>query len=521
MKITGKELKQLLTEADMAPSALPITINGNSRYNSITKKYELFININGIDRTDADNLVRKYPAYKQQLKDKRNIFRKIDSIFDAQIYLDSPEFTSIYNDLAKSRKYIMPDIDTTKALIAQVKFDIVTKKDKEEGKSKYETMLENIFNTLNDPETQRLLQSMGKIGFDINEKAFGHVLAAANAIRAYSINPNSTFIATRTQWLAVNRILVPNPTPIILYKPKVVGGKDYNKAEQALGVKFADVKDSWQMKHKFEIEASSAEAGSLPYVAFDVSDTRVIPGMPDNFVMQKGLENNLIGVLNQISQQLLSTKPNPDDGAVMPTSDVNKLSIAKNILLKYLSENNYITSKSDYDRFSAMDPANENTITELLKKYYWIEFEREDNKKVREAKILAGILATLITENIAKAEGLRLYNIYESNIKQYLTDKKYFGEIFIPVSRINGVLKSFNEAKENINEMQINSPEDLMRLFHINPESLTDNSIENGLQKPEGPTFEETETEQKPITEEIDKIKEEFFSTLNKLYKVH
>lgn len=494
----------------MAPSALPITINGNSKYNNIAKKYELFININGIDRTDSDKLVRKYPEYKQQLKDKRNIFRKIDSIFDAQSYLDGPEFTSLYKDLAKSGKYIMPDIDTTKTLIGQVKFDIVTKKDKEEGKSKYETMLEHIFNTLNDPETQKLLQSMGKIGFDINERAFGHVLAAANTIRTYSINPNATFVATRTQWLALNRILIPNPTPIILYKPKVIGGKDYDKAERVLGVKFADVKDSWQMKHKYEIEASSAEANSIPYVAFDVSDTTVIPGMSDNFVMQKGLENNLIGILNQISKELLINKSTSDDNNIIPTTDINKLSIAKNILLKYLSKNNYITSKFDYNKFVAMNPVDENTITELLRIYYSIEFQKEDDKNVREAKINAGILATLITENIAKGKSLKLYKIYERNIKEYLTDKKYFAEIFIPVSRINGVLKSFNESKENINEMQINSPEDLMRLFHINPESLTNSSQEKSIETPNNTTFEE-----------INKIKEGFFNTLNKLYKVH
>mgnify|MGYP000253190797 CR=1 FL=1 len=94
-----------------------------------------------------------------------------------------------------------------------------------EAKEKYDDLVVKILQNLHDPEMRKLASEVSKfrINPDVNDKAFGHIRSAKNALRVLSAKPDATFIATRLQWLNdFNRQVRPDATKIILFKARLI-----------------------------------------------------------------------------------------------------------------------------------------------------------------------------------------------------------------------------------------------------------------------------------------------------------
>jgi hypothetical protein len=330
---------------------------------------------------------------------------------------------------------------------------------------------------------------------------YGKVRSAGNAIKTFAIKPDATFVATRKNFRKLyNRILKPGATPIILTIPST-SGRDVSKAEAELGVKFDDIKNNPHKVDSFRIASTTGLDGFSFGVFFDVSDTMLIPGYEDNFAGQAGLVDNLKGVLNQAAHEELGTSKIQADELGL-TSDTNKNEIFFNRFVKYLQSNKGTIPEPELIRLSKLDPTKDETVVSILRTYFSeASFAREHDPNMKNAKVYAAIAATLTVEQLAEADRLKIIKMHENNVKNILTTRKDFVSISLPVTAVCRILKPI---KESIMNEDINvSPEDVMSIFHIAPESLQNEVTED---------VEE-------CTQEKEQIKENFFKLFNKLNK--
>lgn len=497
--------KQLLEDIAGGPKPLVYDVGFQNKKNLKGEFVKsTFLNIGGLNGIDKTTLTS--PNFKAVAKkDGSGVFY---SMTNDDSFLNSTYFKKMYDYLSGTGRYIMPDIDIMKAEISQAKMDNVDWNKKKEQDNKFEDMFENILKSLNDPKTQELLQKISSIGFDINEKVYGRVRSAGNVIRTFSVKPDATFVATRKNFRKLyNRILKSDATPIYLSVPNATG-RDTSKAENELGVKYTDIKDNPHKLDSFKISSTTGIDGFTIQVFFDISDTILIPGYPDTFNGQAGLVDNLKGVLNQLAHEELGTnKTNADELGL--TSDSDKNTVFFNRFIKYLTSNQGLIPTSELGRLSKMDPSKDETVIAILKTYFSeTAFAREHDQNMKMAKVYAAIAATLTVEQLAEVERLKIIKIHENNVKNILTSRKDFVSISLPVTNVCKILKPINEStmNEDINV----SPEDIMSLFNINPKSLQDNNV-NVNESEECVECDNNEKEQ---------IKESFFKTLNKLYKI-
>ena len=493
IKITKK---QLFEDVAGGPKPLTYDVGFQSKKNL---KGELvrqtFLNIGGLIPTDKITLTSaNFKATAR--KDGSGVFY---AMTNDDAFIHGTIFTKMYNYLKGTGNYIMPDIDIMKAEISQAKMDSISGAQLKEQNEKFENMFEQILKSLNDPKTQELLQKISSIGFDINEKVYGQVRSAGNAIRAYSVKPDATFVATRKNFRKLyNRILSPTATPIILSVPNTLG-RSTSKAEAELGVKFNDIKDNPHKADSFRVQSTTGIDGFSLGVFFDISDTVLIPGYPDTFTGQAGLVDNLKGVLNQLaSEEIGLNKVNAEELGVSQNTDKN--STFFNRFIKYLTANQGLVPASELSRLSKMDPSKDETVISILKAYFSeVSFIREHDINMKNAKVYAAIAATLTVEQLAEVERLKIIKIHENNIKNILTTRKDFVSISLPVTNVCKILKPVNEStmNEDINV----TPEDIMSIFNISPESLKNDVSEDNLEA------------------EKEHIKENFYELLNKLYK--
>lgn len=499
LKITKKQLME-----DIAGGPRPLTydVGFQSRKNAngdVTK--QTYLNIGGLTNIDKTTLTS--PGFKAiAKKDGSGVFY---SMTNDDAFLNSVYFKKMYDYLKGTGNYIMPDVDIMKAEISQAKMDNISGALIKDQQDKFEDMFERIIRSLDDPRTQELLQKISSIGFDINERVYGKVRSAGNVIKAYAVKPDATFVATRKNFRKLyNRILTPNATQILLSVPGTTG-RDTSKAEAELGVKYDDIKNNPHKVDSFRIASTTGMNGFTLGVFFDISDTMLIPGYPDTFSGQAGLADNLRGILNQFAQEELGTgKATADELGI--TSDTDKNTIFFNRFIKYLSANQGLIPTPELGRLSKMDPSKDETVVSILKSYFSeAAFDREHDQNVKNAKVYAAIAATLTVEQLADAERLKILKFYKQNVDLYIKTRKDFVSISLPVTKVCKILKPINEAM--LTEINV-TPEDIMSLFNVNPESLQD-----------GDMREETEKCVEDCTEEINQIKESFFNTLNKLYK--
>lgn len=455
-----------------------------------------YFNINNLTQTDRKTLSN--PSYKAiSRKDGSGVFYTMSS---PEAFLGSVFFKNMYKYLASTGNYIMPDIEFMKAEISQAKLDKVTGDQIREQNDKYEDMFEKIMKSLNDPKTKELLRKISSIGFDINEKIYGIVRSPGNAIKAYAVKPDATFVATRKNFKKLyNRILKPTATPMLL-SVKNSGYKDQSKAEALLGVKFNDIKDNPHKKNAFDIASSTEQDGFSLAAYFDISDTILIPGYPDTFTGEAGLVDNLRGVLNQLAKdEVASNKIDRAELGIVDNETNNEIFCKR--VLHNLSQNNILPQDEIY-KLKKLDPTKGETVVAIAKTFFSeISFTREHNPSLKDAKVYAAIAAVLTIEDVAETERLRVISRHEDNIINTLTKRKDFASISLPVTNLIKMLKPISESQ--FNEDSVVSPEFIMSIFNIDPASLD----------------QEEEVENDEITNEKNKIKEEFFRIVNKLNK--
>lgn len=500
--------KQLFENVTKDPKPLSYDVGFQAKKNlkgEFTKT--TFLNISGLNGIDKTTLIS--PGFKAVAKkDGSGVFY---TMTNDDAFLNSVYFSKMYNYLKGTGNYIMPDIDIMKAEISQGKMDAIDWSKKKEQDNKFEDMFENIMKSLNDPKTQELLQKISSIGFDINEKVYGRVRSAGNVIKTYSVKPDATFVATRKNYRKLyNRILKPDATPIYLSVPNATG-RDASKAEAELGVKFNDIKDNPHKVDSFKISSTTGIDGFSVQPFFDISDTFLIPGYPDTFTGQAGLVDNLKGMLNQLAQDEIGiNKINSDELGV--SSDFNKNQTFFNRFINHLTKNKGLIPTNELDKLTKLDPSKDETVVSILRTYFSeAAFDREHDPKMKLAKVYAAIAATLTVEQLAEVERLKIIKIHERNVKEILTSRKDFVSISIPVTNVCKILKPINES--NMNEAIGVSPEDIMSIFNVSPESLIDGDM--GINNNEGMRKSVSESDC-----EINQIKESFFNTLNKLYKI-
>lgn len=492
-----KGSKKIIREAsDGAPVPLLYDVTYQSKKNLKGETVNTtYFNLNNLTQTDRKTL--SSPSYKAiSRKDGSGVFYTMSS---PEAFLGSVFFKNMYKYLASTGNYIMPDIEFMKAEISQAKLDKVTGDQIRVQNDKFENMFEKIMKSLNDPKTKELLRKISSIGFDINEKIYGIVRSPGNAIKTYAVKPDATFVATRKNFKKLyNRILKPTATPIIL-SVKNSGYKDQSKAEALLGVKFNDIKDNPHKKNAFDIASSTEEDGFSLAAYFDISDTMLIPGYPDTFNGKAGLVDNLRGVLNQLAKdEVASIKIDRAELGIVDNETNNEIFCKR--VLHNLSQNNILPQDEIY-KLKKLDPAKGETVVAIAKTYFSeISFAREHDPNLKEAKVYAAIAAVLTVEDIAETERLRVISKHERNVVDTLTTRKDFASISLPITNLIKMLKPISESSLNSNITV--SPEYIMSIFNIDPESLDDSDIESD-----------------EVINEKTKIKENFFSILNKLNK--
>ena len=470
---------------------------------------ETFLNINGLTPTDRVTLGDRYnpvvpPSKKFNGTAKKDGSGVFYSMTNDEAFTNSIYFKKMYEYLKGTGNYIMPDPDIMKAEISQAKMDSVSPEMITAQNGKFEDMFEKIMRSLNDPRTQELLQKISSIGFDINEKVYGNVISPGNAMKAFSVKPDASFLATRKNFRKLyNRILTPNAKQILLSIPNTTG-RSASKAEAELGVKFDDIRNNPHKVDAFKVHSTTGLAGFSFGVFFDISDTILIPGYPDTFTGQAGLADNLKGVLNSLAGDELGTSKIQSDELGI-SADTEKNATFFNRFIKYLSANPNTISNEVLGQLSKMDPSKDETVVSILRAYFSdYAFAREHDPNVKTAKVYAAMAATLTVEQLAEVERLKIIKMHEKNVDTYLKTRKDFVSISLPVTNVCRILKPINEStmNEDINV----TAEDIMSLFNINPAKF----------QGEGEVREETEENHE---EEIEQIKESFFNTLNKLYK--
>lgn len=499
-----ESLVNALNEADNTKTELTYDVGFQAKKNLKNEVVKTtYLNLSGLHNIDKTTLVTSFKAVPK--KESGAVFY---SMTNDGAFTNSPIFQKIYNYLQGTGRYIMPDFEIMKAEIAQGKFDLLDGAKINEQNKNFEDLFEKLIKTLNDPNTQELLQKISAIGFDINEKVYGKVRSAGNAMKTYSVKPDATFVATRKNFRKLyNRILKPDATPIYLSVPAVTG-KDNKKAEEELGVKYNDIKDNPHKLDSFRIHSTTGLNGFTICVFFDISDTILIPGKQDTFNGQAGLADNLKGKLNQFAVDEIGDKKIDIEGLDLK-SDEGKNKALFDRFLTYFNKNKGLIPETEVYKLSKMDPTKDATAVYALRLFYSEAFSREHNDSVRNAKIYAGIATTLTVENMADVERLKIIALHQDNVKNILTQRKDFVSISIPVMNVSKILRPINESA--MNEQNV-SPEMIMSIFDVDPNELQDNKTDNKTDNI-NPT-EECDTPEKK------QIKENFFRILNNISKI-
>ena len=441
---------------------------------------QIYLNFN-IDDNDGKYILGNVFS-KLRKNSKNGAYFLTAPVGATDAFLGGPIITKIFNFLSQ-KGYNVPSVDQLKTQILEKSKDVVTPEDRAEAKAKYDDLVVRILQNLNDPEIRRLASEVSKfrINPDVNDKAFGHIRSAKNALRVLSAKPDATYIATRSQWLnEFNRQVKPDATKIVLFK-KIGSGFDQSKAEKSLGVTKDVAYQSPHMKHKFDIEAQSDDSGSgfAPYVVYDISDTVLIPGADggdgnlasfDPFTEKAGLVDNIRGVLNQAAVEFKGVNLSPEDKAKIGARDTSNKNVQ--VFARVL---NYMRMQSDLkgvtDSLIQLDPHDDTSVLKVIKAYFQnVSFARAAKDNDLKTNIAtAGILA--MTEVAPTA----LAHLINANQNQFLSlDKSELVTVFSQITKLERIISDDNVIDKNmavtnendeLNERSINSPEDLAALF--------------------------------------------------------
>lgn len=502
-----KIIKEAIDQINSAPSGKKDLQYSVYKGKNDGKLYILFKGLEGVDRQTLLNLkATRSPTgiyYWANFENPEALFK-------------NPSFIKAHKYLL-DRGYEVPPIDLMEIEANNLKLSRYTAQELKEQESKTNNLWKTILSSIQSQKTQDLLKKIGRIGFDFNEKLLGHVLHPNNALRAYAVKPDATFVAQVNAWRGYNRLVRPNATKIILILSSQQ--KDFKKAEQELGVKRSDVSGNQHLKNAFNVAASVGPNAYHPMVYYDVSDTFVIPGYEDKFTGIAGYVDNLQGVFNDLAKEKYGeVEVDTKDLNVDINSERNKLFSIN--FITFL-ENDKSAHPELAKKFKSLDPILDSTVVSMAKSYYYnIAYDREHDEKIRNGKTYSSVIVTLISNSVAEVETVKILAKYEDYIKDVLYEEKDFTSIAAQVTKVNYGLQeaskkngNMNESKDSImNEAKKITAVDVMKMLNINPEQIINkggNAVDTANES------EESNCDAKEIIE----IKENFYNTLNKLFK--
>ena len=190
-------------------------------------------------------------------------------------------------------------------------------------------MLDHFEGKINDPMVEKLLSQMhmfdpntGKFK-TMNELLKKNIKSANNimSICAQWKNNNRpgvpTYVATKAQWKRdFNRYVTTNATPLVMSTPNDQQVQSIRKTLNDFGISNRDYIDNSHVRHAARSiyndhgGTSNADNGFHGEYVYDISDTEVLPGMPDLFSENEGLESNLW--VDRWNQKALDSGINPD-----------------------------------------------------------------------------------------------------------------------------------------------------------------------------------------------------------------
>ena len=409
-----------------------------------------------------------------------------------------------YEFLASTGHYEMPNLDEIFNRLNDVKNDIVKPKEVEELNDTTDKMYIEFMQKLKDPKIQLLLKSIGQ--YQIASTVYGWKYAMDNVIRAYSVNPNATFLQQRKQWyekfnrevnVGAKKIILTIPSentrdldPTVVRQIMDEAGYEPHETFQSLSKQQQDYIKTMVRYH------TGKGFISVPY--FDISDTTLIPGEEDVWVNEVGFENNLTGKLNAAAMADLETRQGSFDTYGYDIKDLYNneegnvtalnAALVKGMQIKYPDLK---VAKNDGTHDAISFERNLDTLADYLLE--------------RKSKIVR-------PENRTQAKAIIKTFIYcftklkPETVARQLSDNILTREAYLELrDRINEIIMLINkatvrkESKQLVNE-EIPYVQSVEQMFDMM--GITAQDVENN-----------------EITENINNIKENFFKTLNNIDK--
>lgn len=460
----------------------------------------IFLNIANLTTKDMGVLKTSFKAVVplNQAPGEMKVFYKIPAGKPESFFV-TPRFGGMWRYLENTGNYSMPDLDSVKDEIMSGNLDEVKPAELKKQNKQYVDLFTQVITSLGDSDTQELLQSISRIGFNINEEIYGKVRSPDNVLRAYAVKKDATFVASRGGWRDFNRYVVTGATPIYLSVPNV-NQRDSNKAERQLNVTQSQAEELGpHVVDSFRIHTTTGIDGFHLVSFYDVSDTRVYSHKEDLWTGRAGLVDNLKGILNDFAKSELSVDEEELDKLGVKT-DISKNEQISTTLIKILRDKPDFVASSELSNLVKMNPKENSTVHKLLDVYFRNVFDREADKRVLDAKVIASVVAIMTIEDVANPIRLKLLDIHMDNVKNLLSDRTKWVSISLPVTKLTRLIGS--NLNEGLYENKYVSPEFIMGLFNITPDMLNGNEDDDSL---------EMDSDNNTI------IKEEFFRVFNKI----
>ena len=484
-------------------------IESRREVDAVTKKplimKNIFLNIANLTTKDMGILKTRFKAGapRKQEPGEMKVFYKIPSDKPEAFFI-TPRFGDMWRYLENTGNYSMPDLDSVRDEIMSGNLDEINEAELKKQNEQYVDLFTQIITSLGNPETQKLLQTISKIGFNINEEVYGKVRSPDNVLRTYSVKKDATFVASRGGWRKFNRYIATGATPIYLSVPNV-SQRDNNKAERQLSITQSQAeKLGPHITDSFRIHTTTGISGFHLVSFYDVSDTRVYSHKEDLWTGRAGLVDNLRGILNDFATNELEVdKEELDNLGLKPDDDKNEK--FSTVLLRVLEKTPDAVSPAELSNLKKMNPKEDFTVHKLLDGYFRSVFDRGNDNRLKDAKVIASIVAVMTIEDVANPIRLKLLATHEDNVKNLLTDRTSWVGVSLPVTKLIRLIG--DNLNENLNESKHVSPEFIMGLFNVTPNML-DNEEDDSVSSEDGLGIKEDNKET---------IREEFFRIFNKI----
>ena len=272
-----------------------------------------------------------------------------------------------------------------------------------------------------------------------------------------------TYVATRAQWRkAFNRYIVNDAQPLVIATPNDNETQAKRKTLNDFGLSFSDYRQNAHVRNatsKYYVDhgsAKNAENGFHGEYVYDVTDTEVIPGEPDLFNDNAGLESNIWA--DKWNQKAVDAGITPENvkgdedlaASAGFTSNDENLEKVKNSLNIWCNENPELSKNVQ----GALERGN---IVDAVKEYFGCEsfIDREKSPNVKNAILNMCVFAALNHYGIAPADMLKSFKAS----RDYLTNNNKipksvrikfmpFYSNFVNMIETNAKKTQQNECKE-------------------------------------------------------------------------